>query len=315
MGKDYYAVLGVPRDADANALKKAYRKLAMRWHPDKNQHNQAQAQATFQEISEAYDVLNDPKKRQIYDQFGEEGLKSGGSGAGQTYTFTSRNAEEIFRSFFGDGSPFGGIGGLGGFFSSAFGGGGGSRRGHSGFSFGGDQMFEPEPMVIPVSCTLEQLFAGTTKRLKVTRTVNGRDDEKLFELDIRPGWKDGTKITFEGDGDQRGGKPPQDLVFIIKELRHQVFQREKNNLIVNRSISVEDALCGFVFTGRGIDGREIEVPIRDVITPAGERRLSGQGMPKKGGGRGDLIIRFTVTFPNSLSQDQKEGIRQLLRRF
>jgi DnaJ-class molecular chaperone len=294
MGKDYYATLGVPRDADA-AVKNAHRKLAMRWHPDKSQDNQAE----FQEISEAYAVLSDPKKRQIYDQFGEQGLK-GGDGD-KTYTFTSGDAAGIFHSFFGEGSPFSG------FFSD-------SRRGRSGFSFGDDQTFTPEPIVIPVSCTLEQLFAGTTKRLKVTRTVNGRDDEKLFELEIRPGWKEGTKITFEGDGDQRRGKPAQDLVFVVKELRHAVFQRQKDDLILTRAISLRDALCGFLFKERGIDGREIELPFRDVIVPGSERRLTGQGMPLMGGGRGDRVIIFPVTFPISLSQEQKEGLRELLRK-
>ena len=97
MGKNYYDILGVSKDADAATLKRAYRKLAMKWHPDKNKDNVEQAQAKFQEISEAYDVLSDPEKRKIYDQFGEEGLKGGAGGSGGFpggYSFNAGNAEE-----------------------------------------------------------------------------------------------------------------------------------------------------------------------------------------------------------------------------
>jgi DnaJ-class molecular chaperone len=138
MGRDFYAILGVPRNADAAALKKAYRKLAMKWHPDKNPNNVAEAQAKFQDISEAYDVLNDPKKRQLFDQYGEEGLRvdgpppppdMGGSGfsAGPNmggfgnfggsqyeYRFSQQQAEELFRNIFGN---FGGMGGFEGGFA------------------------------------------------------------------------------------------------------------------------------------------------------------------------------------------------------
>jgi DnaJ-class molecular chaperone len=142
MGKDFYAILGVPRTADAAQLKKTYRKLAMKWHPDKNPDNVAVAQAKFQEISEAYDVLSDPKKRELFDKFGEEGLRFGGPppppdsgfgpsgsggfhgfpGGGQRYEFTHQQAEELFRNFFGGFGGFGGFpGGRGG--DSPFGGG------------------------------------------------------------------------------------------------------------------------------------------------------------------------------------------------
>jgi DnaJ-class molecular chaperone len=106
MGKDFYQVLGVTKNADAKELKKAYRKLALKWHPDKNQDNVEEAQAKFQEISEAYDILSDPKKKEIYDQYGEEGLKSGGN-FGQSspegyqfYQFSQTDAENLFRKFF-----------------------------------------------------------------------------------------------------------------------------------------------------------------------------------------------------------------------
>jgi DnaJ-class molecular chaperone len=312
MGRDYYAILGVPRDADAARLKKAYRKLAMKWHPDKNPDNQAEAQAKFQDISEAYDVLNDPDKRRIYDQFGEDGLKAGAGGGG--YTFTQGNAEEIFRTFFGGSSPFGDIfGGFGG-----MGGGGRARAsrmpGGFSFSFGGEPPppQAPPPYTVNVSCTLEQLFTGTVKKLKITRNVFGRDEEKVIDLEVRPGWKDGTKITYPGDGDQQSGLPPQDLVFIIRELQHQVFVREKDDLILNKTITLAQALTGFAIQQQGIDGRPLQLVVNDVVAPGTERRLAGEGMPSKGGGRGDLIFRFKVTFPASLSQKQKDTLKRCL---
>jgi DnaJ-class molecular chaperone len=315
MGRDYYAILGVPRDADAAALKKAYRKLAMKWHPDKNPDNVEAAQAKFQEISEAYDVLNDPEKRQVYDQFGEEGLKAGGGSGPGGYSFTSGNAEEIFRQFFGgSGSPFGEMFGMGGF------GGMGGRTtripGGFSFSFGGEPPppQAPPAQVLNISCTLDQLYSGTTKRLKITRTINGRDDEKVVDLEIKPGWKDGTKITYPGDGDQMPGRPAADLVFIIKELKHPIFTRDGDNLVIEKQISLCEALTGFTIRQQGIDGKILTLEVDDVVAPGTERRLSGQGMPSKKGGRGDLIFQFKVNFPASLSSSQKQTIKKCLGR-
>jgi DnaJ-class molecular chaperone len=166
--------------------------------------------------------------------------------------------------------------------------------------------------VLNIPCTLEQLFSGSTKRLKVTRTINGRENEKTFDLEIRPGWKEGTKITYPGDGDQVPGRPPQDLVFVIKEQRHALFTREGNDLIVNKTISLSQALTGFTIDQQTIDGKVVPFTVDDVVTPGTERRLPGQGMPRKGGGRGDLVIRFKVTFPASLSAAQKQTMKSCL---
>lgn len=312
MGRDYYAILGVPRDADANALKRAYRKLAMKWHPDKNPDNQAEAQAKFQEISEAYDVLNDPKKRQIYDQFGEDGLKAGaGGGPGGSYSFNAGDAEEIFKHIFGGmggGSPFGDI------FSGMGGARMGGMPGGFSFSFGGEPPppRAPEPLVVPVQCTLEELFQGKLKKMKITRAINGVDKEKIFEIQVKPGWKEGTKITFPGEGTQIQGRPPQDIIFVIKERHHDFFTRDKDNLIVTKTISLKQALTGFKINQIGIDGKQLTLDVNDIVIPNTERRIRGAGMPAKYGGRGDLIIQFKVAFPPKLNAQQKELINRAL---
>ena len=329
MGKNYYDILGVSKNADQNELKRAYRKLAMKWHPDKNKDNVAEAQAKFQEISEAYDVLSDPEKRKVYDQFGEEGLKGGGTGGFPGgYSFYAGNAEEIFRNLFGGGSPFGdifgGMGGMGGGpggFTFNFGGPGmGGMGGMPGMgSMGGmggrrrSDPIKPEPLTIEVPLTLEQLYNGCTKRMKITRNVYGRDEDKILQLDIRPGWKEGTKITFEGEGQQTQGYLPQDVIFVIKEKPHDLYTRDKDNLITNEVISLKQALCGFTINRKGIDGENVRLEVKDVVQPGADRRVPGKGMVNsKTGQRGDLIFHFNIAFPSGLTSQQKETLKHTL---
>ena len=211
MGKNYYEILEVSRDASQDQLKKAYRRLAMKWHPDKNKGNEEEANIRFTEISEAYQVLSDPEKKQIYDRYGEEGLKRGGGGSGG---FHQVDPNEIFRQFFGD-DFFGGSGGSP--FGSMFGGSpfhtifrmGGSSFGDDDDDFFGGGFFShgragpqlQKPQIHSVSCTLEQLFTGITKNLTIPRRINNDQEENTIELKIPPGTLDGTKFTFRGEGD------------------------------------------------------------------------------------------------------------------
>lgn len=208
MGKDYYKILGVDKSANDEQLKKAYRKLALKWHPDRNPNNKEEAEKKFKEIGEAYDVLTDPKKRNIYDQLGEEGLKGGfggGGGAGPSgathFTFTS--ADDIFKNFFGGSDPFAAFGSSmfgdddgGNAFGSAFGGagprmggfnfssgpsfggmgsqmGGGGRRGGRGHDHHQHQHQQQAPQVVThnLLCTLEELYKGTTKKNESKKTT------------------------------------------------------------------------------------------------------------------------------------------------
>ncbi|XP_010920858.1 uncharacterized protein [Elaeis guineensis] len=342
MGVDYYKTLGVNRNAKDDDLKKAYRKLAMKWHPDKNPNNKKDAEAKFKQISEAYDVLSDPQKRAIYDQYGEDGLKgqvppptggaSGFPGGAAHFQFNPRSADEIFSEFFGFSSPFGTGGGRGMGDAAA----GGSRGGGGPFPGGifGEDIFaafgggrggaEASARKAPqiertLVCSLEDLYKGKTKKMRISRDVmdsNGRPAsvEEILTIDIKPGWKKGTKITFPEKGNEQRSLVPADLVFIIDERPHGIFKREGNDLIVTQKISLVEALTGYVVQLTTLDGRSLTIPIDTIISPTYEEIVQGEGMPitKEPSKKGNLRIKFQIKFPSKLTPEQKAGIKQLL---
>ncbi|CAK9139941.1 unnamed protein product [Ilex paraguariensis] len=339
MGVDYYKVLQVDRSVKDDDLKKAYRKLAMKWHPDKNPKNKKEAEAKFKQISEAYDVLSDPQKRAVYDQYGEEGLKGqvpppgGGSFAGMsegggptTFRFNPRNADDIFSEFFGFSSPFGGMGDMGG-----------PRAGGPGFSRSmfADDLFAsfrggggegsgnlPRKGVAierTLPCSLEDLYKGTSKKMKISRDVTdsiGRPTtvEEILTIEIKPGWKKGTKITFPEKGNEQRGVIPSDLVFIVDEKPHSVFKRDGNDLVVTQKISLVEALTGYTAQLSTLDGRNLTIPITAIISPSYEEVVKGEGMPipKEPTKKGNLRIKFNIKFPAKLTSEQKTGMKRLL---
>ncbi|XP_031376102.1 dnaJ homolog subfamily B member 1 [Punica granatum] len=329
MGVDYYEILKVNKNATDDDLKKAYRKLAMKWHPDKNPTNKNEAEAQFKQISEAYEVLNDPQKRAIYDQYGEEGLKdlpppgsSGGSSG-----FNPRNAKDIFAEFFGS-SPFG--------FGST--GPGQSMRCQSdgGGMFGGftgaDNIFrtysegtsamprKPPPIESKLPCSLEELYSGSTRKMKISRTVmdgNGRaiPETEILTIDVKPGWKKGTKITFTDKGNEQPNQLPADLVFVIDEKPHDIYKRDGNDLLlVHHRVSLAEALGGTTVNLTTLDGRKLSIPVTDIVSPGYELVVAREGMPivKELGNRGDLKIKFEVKFPTKLTSEQRAGLRRAL---
>jgi DnaJ-class molecular chaperone len=322
---DYYAVLGVGKKSTEDEIKKAYRKLAMKWHPDKNPDNQAAAEEKFKEVTEAYEVLSDKQKRDVYDMYGEEGLKNGaeaggggggfsnfrgfGGGGGGGRGFNPGNARDIFAQFFG------GMGGMGmsdddGGFQSMFGGQGmGGRMG----GMGGGRRAPPKPKTvefnIPVS--LEDLYSGCTKKMKITRTRGGRQESKIVEVQIKAGWKEGTKLTYEGEGDESPQGPAGDVVFIIKEKPHPVFVRVNNDLHVKMPITLTEALCGFRKTITHLNGKELVVDTTggEVIKPDASKYFWKDGMPSKNG-PGNVVVDFQLMFPSRLNDRQRSLVRE-----
>ena len=353
MGKDYYKVLGIAKGASDEDIKKAYRKMALKFHPDKNK--SAGAEEKFKEIAEAYEVLSDKKKRDIYDQYGEEGLKGGIPGSGGTeghnftYTF-SGDPRATFQQFFGSSDPFAhffnmGMDGHGhGLFEEmdvdddpfirfSMGGhnpgarmGGGTRRA---FSFnphdtsrphGGKSRQQDPPITRDLYVTLEEVQKGVTKKMKITRNVVGTDgprkEEKILTIDVKPGWKEGTKITFEREGDQMPGKMPADIVFVIRDKSHPTFKREGCNINYYAKLTLREALCGARVTVPTLGSSKTVVLNfhSEIIKPQTTRRITGFGLPnpKDTGKKGDLIVHFDIQFPNNLTESAKEIISEIL---
>lgn len=332
MGKDYYEILGVSKNVDESELKKAYRKLAMKWHPDKNPDNRAAAEAKFKDVSEAYEVLSDPEKRELYDRVGEEGLKNGGFGGGGGGHGHFRSPEDLFAEIFGGGGgmggdPFGGFGGFGGMggFPGGMGGMGGFPGGMGGMGGGGpfggmggmggrpQGPRKDPPIEVKLACSLEELYTGCTKKMKINRQTSSGRAEEILEIHVKPGWKRGTKITFTEKGDERPGRVAADMVFVVEERPHPTFRRDGNDLVMTAHVSLADALCGGQLQVRTLDGRPLDVPLTNVVTPGSARVMRGEGMPiSKTGGKGDLRIKFEISFPRQLTPEQKQQLRGLL---
>ncbi|KAI9533962.1 DnaJ sub B member 1 [Dissostichus eleginoides] len=352
MGKDYYDILGIKKGASEDDIKKAYRKQALRFHPDKNK--SPNAEDKFKEIAEAYDVLSDPKKKDIYDRFGEEGLKGGGAPAGGggcagpgnfSYSFQG-DPHVIFSDFFGGRNPFdqffgarnggpdedmdtedpfarfgmggGGMsGGMGGFprsFSSGMGG----MGPHSSIV----KKPQDPPVVHDLWVAMEDVLSGCTKKMKISRkrlNPDGRTvktEDKILEVQIKKGWKEGTKITFPKEGDQTPTNIPADVVFVVKDKAHRVFKREGSDIVYTAKISLRDALCGCTVNAPTLDGRTVTVSTTDIVQPGMKRRVSGEGLPypKRPDRRGDLLVEYEVKFPERLSQSARDTIAQVLPR-
>nr|XP_023905868.1 dnaJ homolog subfamily B member 1 [Quercus suber]POF19233.1 dnaj like subfamily b member 4 [Quercus suber] len=353
MGVDYYNILKVNRNASEDDLKKAYKRLAMIWHPDKNPINKSEAEAKFKRISEAYDVLSDPQKRQIYDLYGEEALKSGqipppqpSSSASSSsrvhnhhfynrqhhhhnptsFRFNPRDAEDIYAEIFGSESNGGaGGGGSGGARVRGFGK-DGFFRGANGSDFGGSPssssssgLRKAAPLESVLPCSLEELYKGSKKKMRISRNVYDttgkfRTLEEILTVEIKPGWKKGTKITFPEKGNQEPGIIPADVVFVVDEKPHALYKRDGNDLVVNQEITLLEALTGKTIDLTTLDGRNLVIPLADIVKPGAEVVVPNEGMPisKEAGRKGNLRVKFDVKYPSRLTAEQKSDLKRVL---
>ncbi|CEP01633.1 J domain-containing protein [Plasmodiophora brassicae] len=303
--KDYYAILGVGRDATDDEIRHAYRKMALKHHPDKNPNNKEEANQKFQAIAEAFDVLGDKEKKEVYDKFGVEGLESGfdyGDQHQQGYTGFTGNPEEFFAQFFNNGGVFG---------DQTYTAGGGATPKPSGQTSGpSSHLPKAPPVVHDVPLTLEELFAGVTKKMKVTRIRNGVNDSTVLQFDVRRGWKAGTKITFENEGDDLPNFTPSDIVFVIQEKPHALFKRHGSHLLHEVKVTLKQALTGFAVEVMGIDGQKLRIRVKPLQSSVYRKVVIGHGMPfsKKPDARGDLILNFVIDFPTNLPQDKLQSL-------
>ncbi len=343
--RDYYEVLGVSKSASADEIKKAYRKLAIQYHPDKNPDN-PEAEDKFKEAAEAYEVLSNPEKKQRYDQFGHQGM--GGNGG---YGGGGMNMEDIFSQF---GDIFGGGGGFGSF----FGGGGGGRRTKKGTNLrvklkltlseianGVEKKIKVKRQVVAPGVTFKSCSAcqGSGQIKKVVNTMLGQmvsastcgvcagsgqlvdkkpDDadlrglllkEEVISITIPGGVGEGMQLSMSSKGNEMPGGIPGDLLIVIEEAEDGIFQREGNNVIYDLHISFIEAALGESVEVPTLDGK-VKIKI-DPGTQSGKMlRLKGKGIKDINGyGRGDQLIMVNVWTPTTLSKEERivlEGLKQ-----
>ena len=345
--RDYYDVLGVSKDADEKALKSAYRKLAMKYHPDQNQGDEA-AEAKFKEVGEAYAILSDPDQKAAYDRFGHAAFENGGPGGG---------------------NPFGGGGDPGDIFqdifSQVFGGGGGRRRG--GPQRGADLRYDmeisladafagkdteihvpsavacqpcsgsgAEPGSSPETCstcggagrvrasqglfTMERTCARCSGRgtviSKPCKTCLGAgqvQEERTLAVKIPAGVETGMRIRLSGEGEPGAqGGPKGDLYIFVEVAEHDIFERDGPNLYCRTPVSMVKASLGGEIEVPTIDGARQRVTIPEGAQTGRKLRLRGKGMPslRGSGSTGDLYIEMFVETPRNLTARQKELMRE-----
>ena len=324
MGKDYYKVLGVARSASDQEIKSAYRKLAVKYHPDKNKEQGAEDK--FKEISEAYQVLSDSDKKKTYDLYGEAGLRQGEAASGfSKFSFSKdsfKDPFDLFKEMFN-----GDKGGFASFSSAGFQGipGMPEMPNMSGF-FGGEPMDtgskftgfqsmtsnkrEKDPDIVhELGVTLDNVYRGATKKLKIGRNIltpsgESQHFEETVEINIKPGWKEGTKITFKEKGEQRAGRIPADVVFMIKDRPDDVFIRDGSNIRYRQKLSLKEALLGKQVEIPTLDNTTVQVNLDTIVNPNSQHLIPGQGLPlvKEPHRRGDLLVDFDIKFPEQLPQ-------------
>jgi molecular chaperone DnaJ len=346
MKKDFYEILGISKNATAEEIKKAYRKKAIEFHPDKNPGNK-EAEENFKKAAEAYEVLSDPNKKAKYDQYGHAAFDgNGGFGGGG-----GMNMDDIFSQF---GDIFGG-GGFGGF--GGFGGGGGQRR------------MKGSNLRIKVKLTLEEIANGVEKKVKVKRKVqaagvsyktcgtcngsgqvlrvtntilgrmqtattcptcggagqsisskpNNADaqgmilEDETVSIKIPAGVVDGMQLKVSGKGnDAPGNGIPGDLIVAIEEVEHEFLKREGENLHYDLYISVAEAALGVSKDIEAIGGK-LRIKLDEGIQSGKILRLKGKGIPNLNSyGNGDLLVHINVWTPKKLDREQKEFFEKML---
>jgi DnaJ family protein B protein 4 len=332
-----YEALGLTESASQEEIKKAYRKLSLQYHPDRN-NNSPESTAKFQSISAAYDIIGDDDKRKQYDMqskmpFGmagggmqfnggmpfahgmpfPPGMSFNGGGGGMPTFFTTGemniDPSEILNFF--SSNIFGGGGGGGG--------GGGMRMGPNIFSMENlkQKLAKPTPIIMTETITLSKAYTGYNMPVEITRWIveNNvkREETETIYLPIPAGIDNNEIIILREKGNVLNEHNKGDLKVFIKIQNDTEFDRNGLDLVLNKTISLKDALCGFVFDMNYVDGRVFKINNNggNVITNNYNKVLAGMGM-KREEHVGNLIINFTVIFPERLSAEQIEALQKIL---
>jgi curved DNA-binding protein len=301
---DYYEVLGVKKDSSAQDIKKVYRKLAMKYHPDRNKGDK-EAEEKFKKISEAYAVLSDPEKRKQYDTFGDSGFQQRYS---QEDIFRGFDLGDILKEFGLGGGARGGFrasGGQGSPFESFFFQGGGPGPGRA----PQQQPVKGSDLTYELAVSLGEILTGSEKTISLRR--EGKTEN--VSLKIPKGIKAGKKLRLAGKGNPSPyGGPPGDLMLIINEQAHPVFTRDGNNLLVEQKIPFSKACLGSEISVKSLEDKELKVKVPAGIQQQAKLRLKGHGLPSgPKGSRGDIYVKFLVDIPKKLSEEQKKIIQEL----
>jgi len=303
---DYYQVLGVSRDATADEIKKAYRKLAMKYHPDKAKGDKKQAEEKFKQISEGYAVLSNPEKKKAYDEFGSQAFKA------------KFSQEDIFRGFdFGEFSDFGLSDNI---FSRIFGGlGGGRPRGRTRiFRYGGPEGYQGQvqapkgqDLQVEMPITLHEMAFGADKLVSFSH----EGQVEKISVKIPPGTLPGKKLRLTGKGSPSPmGGAPGDLYVKLKEVEHPVFKREGSDLYVDRRIKFTEAILGTKVTVPTLDGKTMSLKVPPGTQGHTKMRLKNYGIPSANGkSRGDQFVRIIVETPANLNKKQKTLLEELAK--
>jgi len=301
----YYKTLGVKKDSSTSEIKKAYRKLALKFHPDKNKGDKA-AEAKFKEISEAYAVLSDPEKKKQYDLYGSTDFHRRYS---QEDIFRGFDLNDILRQF--------GVGGAGSSanFRSTM---GGNGRFNSFFSqgnaggCGGGCHAAPEKgqdMTYQINVTLEEVLNGAERTITLRKNGNPHN----VSVKIPRGIEEGKKLRLQGKGgSSRNGGPPGDLYLKVGIVSNDIFSRNGDDLIVQKLISFSEACFGTKLEVETLEGKKFMVTVAPGTMHDSRLRIKGYGLPVGPiGERGDLYVRIGVKVPKELTEDQKVVVAQL----
>jgi DnaJ-class molecular chaperone len=323
--KDYYEILELNRNCSQEEISEAYRRLSLKYHPKVTKpENAATFEYYFQKLAEAYEVLSDLNKKEVFDIYGKEGLRNGITGKNGKkkagYRFQG-NGHEIFEKFMGTSNPF--------------------------TLIRDNEKKLKETIVIDAAnanmekrenkekdinfdleCTLEELYNGCIKNVKYSKKKicedfrTTEDQEASVDVEIMKGYDKNTVLPFKEMGNDIPGEKSSDLVIHIKEKKHPYFKRvNKNDLIYTHEITLAQALCGAPVRLTTLDNRKISVAIDEIISPSTVKKVPGEGMPiyqkeisvrdltvKKG----DLYIKFHIIFPEYIEPSKKQEITKLL---